>query len=52
MRNTIEDKEKLKDKLEEADKKTIEDALKTEQDWLAANEEAEKDDLEEHFKGL
>jgi len=52
MRNTIEDKEKLKDKLEEADKKTIEDALKTEQDWLTANEDAEKDDLEEHFKGL
>jgi len=30
MRNTIEDKEKLKDKLEEEDKKTIEEALKTE----------------------
>ena len=30
MRNTIEDKEKLKDKLDEADKKTIEEALKTE----------------------
>merc|ERR1712070_294743 len=52
MRNTIEDKEKLKDKLDAADKKTIEDALKTEQDWIAANEEAEKDDMEEHFKGL
>jgi len=52
MRNTIEDKEKLKDKLDEADKKTIEEALKTEQDWMAANEDAEKDDMEEHFKGL
>jgi heat shock protein 5 len=52
MRNTIEDKEKLKDKLEAEDKKTIEDALKTEDDWLKANEEAEKDDMEEHFKGL
>merc|ERR1712195_461896 len=30
MRNQIEDKEKLKDKLEAEDKKTIEDALKTE----------------------
>merc|ERR1712166_1603904 len=52
MRNTIEDKEKLKDKLEAEDKKTIEDALKTEDDWMKANEEAEKDDMEEHFKGL
>lgn len=52
MRNTIEDKEKLKDKLEAEDKKTIEDALKTEDEWLKANEEAEKDDMEEHFKGL
>jgi len=30
MRNTIEDKEKLKDKLEEDDKNTIEEALKEE----------------------
>merc|ERR1712195_106256 len=52
MRNTIEDKEKLKDKLEADDKKTIEEALKKETDWIAANEEAEKDDLEEHFKAL
>ena len=52
MRNTIEDKEKLKDKLEADDKKTIEEALKKETDWMAANEEAEKDDMEEHFKAL
>merc|ERR1712160_78649 len=52
MRNTIEDKEKLKDKLEAEDKKTIEDALKTEDEWMKANEEAEKDDMEEHFKSL
>merc|ERR1719272_2280606 len=35
--------EQHKAKLEAADKKTIEDALKTEDDWMKANEEAEKD---------
>lgn len=34
MRNTIEDKEKLADKLDEDDKKTISDALTETSDWL------------------
>merc|ERR1711957_1073077 len=42
----------IKEKLEAEDKKTIEDALKTEDEWMKANEEAEKDDMEEHFKSL
>lgn len=33
MRNTIEDKEKLADKIEESDKEKIQDALKEATDW-------------------
>lgn len=52
MRNTIEDKEKLADKLDEDDKNTIAEALTETSDWLSSNDEAEKDDFEEHFKDL
>jgi len=52
MRNQIEDKEKLADKLDEDDKKTIADALQEAQDWIGSNDEAEKDEFEEHFKDL
>ena len=52
MRNTIEDKEKLADKLDEDDKKLIDDALTEAQDWLKSNDEADKDEFEEHFKDL
>lgn len=52
MRNTIEDKEKLADKLEEDDKKAIADAITEAEDWLKANDEAEKEELEEHMKDL
>jgi len=34
MRNQIEDKEKLADKLDEDDKKTISDALQEATDWM------------------
>lgn len=46
MRNTIEDKEKLAEKIEEDDKSKIKDALTEAQDWLNSHEEAEKDDYE------
>lgn len=52
MRNTIEDKEKLADKIDEEDKNAIADALKEAADWLSSNDDADKDDLEEHFKEL
>lgn len=52
MRNTIEDKEKLADKLEESDKNTIAEALTEASDWLSSNDDADKDDLEEHLKDL
>lgn len=53
MRNTIEDKDKLADKLEEDDKSTIQDALTEAQDWLNSNsEDADKDGFEEQLKDL
>jgi heat shock protein 5 len=52
MRNTIEDKEKLADKLDADDKSKIADALVEAQDWLSSNEDGEKDDFEEHLKDL
>merc|ERR1712054_445345 len=52
MQRSIEDKDKLAEKLEEEDKSTIKDALTDAQDWLNANSDAEKDDFEEKLKEL
>jgi len=52
MKNTVEDKEKLADKLSESDKSTVQNAVKEHQDWLSANPEAEKEDYESHLKEL
>lgn len=43
MRNTIEDKEKLANKLEDSEKQTIKKTLTEASDWLASNEDADKD---------
>jgi heat shock protein 5 len=52
MRNTIDDKEKLADKLEDSEKETIKDALTEAQEWLTSHEDADKDDLESRLKDL
>merc|ERR1712167_480752 len=52
MKNSIEDKDKLAEKLSDEDKSTIKDALTDAQDWLNANSDAEKDDFEEKLKDL
>ncbi len=52
MRNTVEDKEKLADKISADDKSAIQDALSEASDWLSSNDDAEKDDFEEHLKEL
>ncbi len=52
MRNTIEDKEKLADKIEAADKDKIKEALQDAQDWLNSNDDAEREDFEDHLKEL
>lgn len=52
MRNTINDKEKLADKLSSDDKETIKDALKTHQEWLDSHADADKEEYEEHLKDI
>jgi heat shock protein 5 len=52
MRNTIEDKEKLADKIEDDDKDTIKEALQDAQDWLNSNDDAEREDYESKLKDL
>jgi len=52
MKNTIEDKSKLGEKISDDDKQTIQEALSEAQDWLNANDDAEKEDLEEKLNEL
>ena len=52
MRNTIEDKEKLADKIDDSDKETIKDALTEAQDWLNSNSESDKEEFESKLKDL
>ena len=50
MRSTINDKDKLSDKLDSDDKEKIESTLKEALEWLDDNQNAEKDDYEEKLK--
>ncbi|KAH7287409.1 hypothetical protein KP509_32G054900 [Ceratopteris richardii] len=50
MKNTINDKDKLADKIDKDDKEKIESALKEALDWLDDNQNAEKEDFEEKLK--
>merc|ERR1712227_186679 len=52
MKNSVEDKDKLADKITDEDKGSIKDALTDAQDWLNANQDAEKDDFEDKLKEL
>jgi heat shock protein 5 len=52
MRNTIEDPEKLANKISEEDKSTIKEAISDAQSWLDSNQNGEKEDFEEHQKTL
>jgi heat shock protein 5 len=52
MRNTIEDPEKLANKLSDDDKDTIKDAIKEAQSWLDSNTNASKEEYEEQQKEL
>lgn len=52
MKNTIEDPDKLKDKLSEEDKNTIADALKETTEWYEQNHTATKEEFEEKQKTL
>merc|ERR1719152_740211 len=52
MKNSVEDKDKLAEEIGEEDKSKIKDALTDAQDWLNANQDAEKDDFEDKLKEL
>ncbi|KAK5977214.1 Endoplasmic reticulum chaperone BiP [Trichostrongylus colubriformis] len=52
LKNQIGDKEKLGGKLDDADKKTIEDAVDETIKWLESNREANADELKEQKKEL
>ncbi|KAI4301770.1 hypothetical protein L6164_035017 [Bauhinia variegata] len=50
MRSTINDKDKLADKIDSDDKEKIENTLKESLEWLDDNQNAEKDDFDEKLK--
>lgn len=50
MKSTINEKDKLADKIDSDDKEKIEETLKEALDWLDENQSAEKDDFEEKLK--
>ncbi|XP_010259649.1 PREDICTED: luminal-binding protein 4-like [Nelumbo nucifera] len=50
MKSTINDKDKLSDKIDSDDKEKIESTLKEALEWLDDNQSAEKDDYEEKLK--
>merc|ERR1712151_105350 len=52
MKNTVEDPDKLKDKLSEEDKNTINDAVKESQTWFEANQTATAEEYGEQQKKL
>ena len=52
MRNTIEDPEKLGNKLNSSDKEKIKDAFSEAQSWLDGHSDADKEDFEEQHKKL
>jgi len=52
MKNSVDDKGKLAEKISAEEKGKISDALSEAQDWLNANGDAEKDDFESKLKEL
>ena len=52
MSNQIEDPDKLANKLSDAEKETIKEAVKEAKEWLDANQTAEKESFEERQKKL
>ncbi|CAM6023217.1 unnamed protein product [Sphagnum balticum] len=50
MKNQINDKDKLGDKIDSEDKETVETAVKEALEWLDDNQSAEKEDFEEKLK--
>ena len=52
MKSSIEDNDKLAEKLSDKDKGKIKDAITDAEDWLNANGDSEKDDFEDKLTEL
>jgi heat shock protein 5 len=52
IKNTIEDDEKVGDKLSAEDKSTIEEAVKEKLSWVSRNGQAKKEDYDEQYKEM
>lgn len=52
MKNTIEDPEKLANKLNDDEKSTIKSALEETEKWLKSNQDASKEEYDEQKKNL
>jgi len=50
IKNTINDEEKIKDKLTDEDKETLEDLVKSTTEWIDENPSAEKEEFDEKQK--
>ncbi|KAK2640299.1 hypothetical protein Ddye_028094 [Dipteronia dyeriana] len=50
MRSTMNDKDKLADKIDSIDKENIENTLKEALEWLDHNQNADKDDFDDKLK--
>ena len=52
VRNSVEDSDKLADKLEDDDKQTVKAAVQEAIEWLESNADADKEDFEQQLKDL
>ena len=52
MKSTVTDKDKLGDKLDSEDVSAILEAIEDSADWMNANDDAEKDDIDDKLKEL
>eukprot|EP00873_Tetraselmis_striata_P003291 jgi/Tetstr1/423555/TSEL_014228.t1 len=52
MKNTVEDEDKLADKLDEDDKEKVSEAVQEALDWMDENQEAEAEEYQEKLKEL
>lgn len=52
MKTTVEDKDKLADKIEEDDKKTILDKVTEAQEWLTTNPDADAEEMRDKLKDV
>lgn len=52
MTSSVDDSEKLRDKISDDDRSSIKDAITDTQDWLNANGDAEAEEFDEKLKEL